>query len=294
MSVMKSASERKRAFCRQYFGARPRRGLPLSISLTRRARGIETIICDTSSIWDGSLHYSHAWSPPTDSDHILAAAHAALAGQSDGIFDALRATLPASGRRLNPIKIYDTRSYRASTRHDGARYRTYWIGEYEELINRLDATENEREQYLREAYRASANGQRAYLVAESVSLKPPTNTAPTGSLDFVGIVLFELTPLPRTRLAVSYLRRRCINIVYASTDDVTTVRTLAHQAGIIAQSTQPHDARLSRELPTDKRVYSNLTKSQQTRLYKQLSNGTTIITDRPLTEVWEQLSAFWR
>ncbi len=246
---------------------------------------VETIIVDTDALVDISQPTVSVHTAGLDSTTFLTIARKALVGASS-----LR--MIHLSKKLDPV--YDmpaatyARSIAGTAWHHGERYICYWIGSVEQIAQRSDLTENEREQLLATARDMGSKGKLAYAVATSSEVHTKT-TDPTQfqprDLEYLGLVVTELQAYPDLARALTLCHQQGIAVVYASADDELVVSSIAHHIKLLSKTVLPLRYHVSLSLDPEHLCYAELTSGARKKLLDSFDPRTTLVADKPLPAI---------
>ena len=246
---------------------------------------VETIVVDTDSLVDISEPTISLHSTEIDTAAFLTIVRKALVGASS-----LR--MIHLSKRLEPVYEIPaaayTRTIAGTAWHHGEHYICYWIGNVENIAQRSDLTENERERLLTTARRLGSEGKLVYAVARSTEIHTKT-TDPTQfqpqNLEYLGMVTTELHPHPDLARALAVCRQQGIDVIYASTDDELVVSSVAHRTTLLPKTILPLRYHASVSLKQKSKCYAELTTGARKKLLETFDPQTTIIADQPLPAI---------
>ncbi|MGB4762801.1 MAG: hypothetical protein WBP12_05610 [Candidatus Saccharimonas sp.] len=243
---------------------------------------LETIVVDTSSLVDFSLPVieTHA---STTAKSVLDAARRALIASTTYREHILKEALTPLVEQ--PAATYSRYGIVGSSWHHGAHYNNYWLGPVEQIIQRSNLTENERERITTVARQLGTKGSTVYAVATSVETQQK-NTDPATfqplNLNYIGLLSHRLRPHPDLTRSLALCKRQGIDIVYATCDDELLVSTVAHMTKLIPKTALPQRYHPSLPIPPGNACYAGLSTDAHSQLLASFDPRTTLATIEPL------------
>lgn len=208
----------------------------------------------------------------------------ALKGSQHPLHEQILAQLPSIS--LEPAARYDS-TIAGSAWHQGDHYMLYWYGPAEQMIQRSDLTDNEREQLLAQARSLAVAGSIVYVAGRT--LLPHTKhtdltAVQPNDLQIDGIVAYNVRLWPGTRDALDFCNRQGIQVVYASAEPMLTTAAVAIHTGLLAKEQLPVRI-LSTMRPVVAPVYASVSERVRRQIVATFDTDHTLATDKPLTEV---------